>query len=112
MAKKEISKTREIIKKTKNILKAKIKEAEKEEATKKVDYKKLVERIVDSIENKKKMDILAYDALTRKYPQVKNIMDELIAELRLFSIYDDEPHTVNFDYSAYLKQIEALAEIV
>jgi len=75
------------------------------------DYKKLVERIVDSIENKKKIDILAYDALTHKYPQTKNIINNLISELRIFSIYDDEPCTVNFNYSAYLKQIEALAEI-
>jgi len=75
------------------------------------DYIVLLRSIVDSIENKKKLDILAYDSLTRMYPQIKNIVDQLIKELRIFSIYDDEPHTVNFDYSAYLKQIELLAEI-
>lgn len=75
------------------------------------DIRKLVERIVESIEVKKKIDILAYDALTKQFPQTKNLVDELISELRIFSIYDDEPHTVNFEYSAYLEQIEELASI-
>ena len=76
-----------------------------------VDIKKIVQRIVDSIENKKKLDILAYDALVKRFPQTKNTVDGLISELRIFSIYDSEPSTVNFDYSAYLQQIEALADI-
>ena len=74
-----------------------------------LDIKKLIERIVTSIEVNKKLDTVAYDALTKQFPQTKSIVDELISELRLFSIYDDEPHTVNFEYSAYLEQIEELA---
>lgn len=109
---KETTKIEEIIKSTKKSLISQIKEAEKkDEANKKPDYMKLLERIVDSIENKKEIDTLAYDALTQKHPQTKNIINNLISELRIFSVYDDEPHIVNFDYSAYLKQIKALVEI-
>jgi len=111
--KQKTTKIEEIIKSTKDSLVSQIKEAEKKEdkAKKKPDYMKLVERIVNSIENKKEIDTLAYDALTQKYPQTKNIINNLISELRIFSIYDDEPNTVNFDYSAYLEQIKALVEI-
>jgi len=108
----EPTKIEEIIKSTKESLVSQIKEAEKkDEAKKKPDYIKLVERIVTSIENEKKIDMLAYDTLTRKYPQTRNTVNNLISELQIFSIYDDEPHTVNFDYSAYLEQIEVLVEI-
>jgi hypothetical protein len=75
------------------------------------EYITLVERIVRSLEMKNKIDILAYEDLVKRYPQTKNTVNQLISELRTFSIYDDEPHTVNFDYSAYLKQIEELAKI-
>ena len=75
------------------------------------DYEELVRRIVDSIENKKKIDILAYDSLTRRYPQTKNTVDQLIKQAQLLSLYDSEPITINFDYSAYLEQIKILAEI-
>lgn len=76
------------------------------------DYVILVKKIVEKLENRKRIDILSYNTLTKKYPQTKDTLNQLIAELRVFSIYDDEPHTVNFDYSAYLKQIEDLARIV
>jgi fructose-1,6-bisphosphatase len=75
------------------------------------EIRKLVEKVVDSVENKKKLDVLAYDTLVKQFPQTKNTINKLISELRIFSIYDGEPHKVNFDYSAYLEQIEALAEI-
>ena len=80
--------------------------------TEEPDYVVLVKKIVEKLENKRKIDILSYDILTKKYPQTKDTLNQLIAELRVFSIYDDEPHTVNFDYSAYLRQIGDLARIV
>jgi len=73
------------------------------------DYEILVERIVNTVENRKKLDILAYRSMIRQYPQTKKILDELIDKVRLFTVYDSEPTTINFDYSAYLKQIEVLA---
>lgn len=75
------------------------------------DYETLVAKIVNGIIKKKKVDILAYDTMVRVYPQTRNIINQLIKEVRLFSLYDREPATINFDYSAYLKQIEELAEI-
>ncbi len=84
---------------------------EKKKRPTKVTPRELVTRIVKSLENKNKIDIIAYDSLTKYYPQTKNSINNLISELRVFSIYDSEPHTVNFDYSAYLKEIEDLANI-
>jgi hypothetical protein len=85
-------------------------EAHKEEVAKK-DYERLIERIVDSVENKKKLDVLSYQSFVKQFPQARNTLNDLIAELRIFSVYDDEPHMVNFDYSAYLSQIKALVEV-
>lgn len=52
----------------------------------------------------------AYDEFTERYPHAKSILDDLISEVKLLSVYDDEPATVNFEYSAYLQQIQKLVE--
>lgn len=52
----------------------------------------------------------AYKDFIERYPRVKATLDNLVAEVILFSVYDDEPATVNFDYSAYLQQIQKLVE--
>lgn len=89
-----------------------VKKQNEDSKTEKPDYKILVERIVEKLENKNKIDLLSYNTLVKKYPQIKDTINQLISELRVFSIYDNEPNTVNFDYSAYLKQIEELVRIV
>lgn len=74
-------------------------------------HKELVEKIVDSIENKKRLDKASYQELVENHPQVKSILDELINQVRMFSIYDSEPNKVNFNYNAYLHRIEQLINI-
>lgn len=50
----------------------------------------------------------AYKEFVSHFPHAKSVLDSLIQEVRQFSVYDDEPATVNFDYSAYLLQIQNL----
>jgi len=73
--------------------------------------KELVISIVDSIENKKRLDKASYDYLVENHPQVKKILDELIEQVRIYSVYDLEPTKVNFNYNAYLKRIDQLINI-
>lgn len=74
-------------------------------------HEELVKNIVDSIENKRRLDRASYDELVESHPQVKKILDELIHQVRLYSIYDDEPTKVNYNYGAYLKRIDQLVRI-
>jgi hypothetical protein len=74
-------------------------------------HQELVASIVDSVENKKKLDKTSYEKLVEEHPQVKKILDELIEQVRLYSVYDLEPNKVNFNYNAYLKRIDQLINI-
>lgn len=67
---------------------------------------KSVEQTGDLIKEAKE----AYEEFISCYPHAKATLDRLIEEVRLFSVYDDEPATVNFEYSAYLQQIQKLVE--
>jgi hypothetical protein len=75
-------------------------------------HQELVDSIVDSIENKKRLDKASYSKLVEEHPQIKKILDELIEQVRIYSIYDSEPTKVNFNYDAYLKRIDQLINIV
>lgn len=74
------------------------------------DYKYWTIQIVQKLENEKYLDKEAYNNLVKKYPQTKYVVDSLVEQVELFSIYDDEPSTINFDYAAYLLQIKNLIE--
>jgi predicted nuclease with TOPRIM domain len=74
------------------------------------DYEYWVINIVDSIENKNSFNREFYNKMIEKYPQTRAILDELIGQVQLFSIYDLEPSTINFNYSAYLLKIKNLIE--
>jgi endonuclease III len=72
------------------------------------DYEILIKKIVDSVENKKKLDEEAYNELTTKYPKIKQIVDDMIEQIKIFSIYDDDIKNINFNYSEYLTKISAI----
>jgi hypothetical protein len=76
---------------------------------KKIDYiEETLLKIVDSIENKKILDEISYKELSNMSPKIKNILDEMIEQIRLMSIYDTEPSVVNFNYNEYLKKIRTV----
>jgi hypothetical protein len=74
-------------------------------------HRDLIELIVDSVENKRRLDHKAYNELISSHPQIKSIVDALIHQVQLFSIYDNEPNRVNFNYEAYLIQIDMLVNL-
>jgi hypothetical protein len=73
-------------------------------------YEKLVARIVDSVENEKKLDEAAYKELIDIHPHLRPIVDEMISQARLFSVYDLEPMVIDFDYSKWLNKIKIKIE--
>jgi hypothetical protein len=74
------------------------------------DYKYWTVRIIKSIEDNDKYDKEAYEELTKKYPQVKELVDKMISHYELYSAYDFESHRANFPLPAYFKQIRDLIE--
>lgn len=74
------------------------------------DYKYLSVKIIKSIEDNDKYDKEAYDQLIQKYPQIKDIVDNMISSYELYSVYDLESHRSNFPLPAYFKQIRDLIE--
>jgi hypothetical protein len=76
-----------------------------------ITHRDLIELIVDSVENKRRLDHKAYNELISSHPQIKSIVDALIHQVQLFSIYDNEPNRVNFNYEAYLIQIDMLVNL-
>lgn len=72
------------------------------------DYKFYTMRILQGYEVDKKLDIEAYRLMTIRYPQTKSVLDELIQQLEIFSIYDGESTTTNLDFPAYLLKIQNL----
>jgi hypothetical protein len=74
------------------------------------DYKLWTMKIIKSIEDGDSCDKEAYENLTKKYPQVKNIVDEMIEQYTLFSLYDFEGADDNTNLSAYFKNIDKSIE--
>jgi len=86
---------------------------EKKEKEQSKEYQYWVLQIVDSIENKRIMDEEAKESYAKMidlYPASKPILDDLIQQVRMFSVYDFEPSRVNFDFSAYIRKIENLVK--
>lgn len=74
------------------------------------DYKLWIMRIVKNIEESDEYDKESYEKLVKKYPHIKQTVDELIEQYRIFSVYDFESNKNNFNLSAYLKKISKLIE--
>jgi hypothetical protein len=83
---------------------------EKREERKRPRYEQLVIKVVDSIENKKKLDREAFNELIGMHPHLEPIVREMISQANLYSIYDTDPLAVNFDYSRWLKKIKIKLE--
>lgn len=75
-----------------------------------MDYKLWVINIVSKLENEKYLDLDSYNNLIKKYPQVKELLDDLIKNVEMYSIYDTDPDVTNFDYKAYLIKMKELIE--
>jgi hypothetical protein len=65
-------------------------------------------KIVDSLENKHEPDKEAYDKVLEIAPNAEHILNEMVEQVRLFSIYDTEPTKINFNYHNYLTKIKEL----
>lgn len=89
-----------------------VEENEKRVKTKKEKpkYEQLVIKIVDGIENKKELNREAFNELIGMHPHLEPIVRDMIAQAKLFCIYDTDPITVDFDYSLWLKKIKIKLE--
>jgi len=74
------------------------------------DYKLWIINIIKSIEENDEKDFESYNLLIKKYPQTKDITDEMIEQYKIFSVYDFESNKHNFDLPAYLRKISKLIE--
>lgn len=66
----------------------------------------LVISLVDSIENKRIVDQDIVKEILQIKPKAKTILEKLIEQVRIYSIYDTDPQVINFDYNSYLNKIQ------
>lgn len=106
---KSASKIKDVVQKMKSTydsIMSKESEIEPEKAQKtNLDYKLCVIKIVESLEKNDELDKSSYYQLIEAYPHIKEILDELIEQYSIYSIYKEDPLT-NFEYEPYLLKIE------
>ena len=66
----------------------------------------LVIQLIEQLENKGILDNDIYNLLVEKYPNIKSILDDMIYDIKIYSIYDVDKDKINFDYSLYLQNIK------
>lgn len=75
-----------------------------------VNYKEQLIKIIVDLETKREYNTDVYNGLVLKFPHIKRTLDEMIQEIKLFSIYDTDPISVDFNYKPWLEKIENMIQ--